>query len=912
MQPSTSHRNTVLRHLRIPGIAILLLLLLVILFRPVFAQSSSLHPAYPFLDSEGRNVLDSGEPVSTMETCGACHDTEFIEEHSFHVDIGLSDFTYPGETGSGREWDTSPGHFGRWNPITYRFLSPQGDERVDLTTAEWLQTLGIRHVGGGPAEYGRSGERLEDIPPDVANVETSIINPLSAELIPWSWTESGTIEMNCFLCHTPEPNNEARIEALQEGNFQWANTATLLGSGIVDEFDGQFTWNKEAFDANNNISQEQIELRDPTDANCAQCHGLVHIDSQTPLALEGCSPQQWSTITTGQIVSPFRIADSGMNISSKEDLTRSWDVHSERLVECTDCHYSLNNPVYYQESDESQPEHLSFDPRRIDQSEYLYRPLHEFAKGQSAQSTVAPELDNSGRRCESCHTMENTHDWLPYKERHAEAVSCESCHITEMYAPSRQYMDWTVLDSEGRPESACRGIEQTEDFSSNVLINSYKPILLPRENGDGTAELAPHNLVTAWFWVYDEPERPVPYRDLSAAWFGESGYHEEILAVFDDDGDGVLDKAELVIDTEDKELVIASSLESLGLENPRIKGEIQPYSISHTVTHGEWATRDCRNCHGNESLITTPAMLADRVPGGVMPTFVGDSHVSTGGEVYTSDDGAIYYQLETADENLYVLGHDSVDLIDWFGSIVFIGTVLGVAVHAGLRFFAMRRHKHDEPELEEVYMYSVYERLWHWLQTIVILILLFTGLIIHKPDKFGIFSFSFVVEVHNIMALILVINAALAAFYHIASGEIQQFIPRPRGFFDQAFSQAKFYLQGIFRGDRHPFDKTPKHKLNPLQQVTYFAILNVLLPLQIITGIFMWGLQRWPEIAASLGGLPFLAPFHTLISWLFASFIVLHVYLTTTGHAPMAAIKGMMMGWDEVEVHPSESTAAGD
>ena len=52
-----------------------------------------------------------------------------------------------------------------------------------------------------------------------------------------------------------------------------------------------------------------------------------------------------------------------------------------------------------------------------------------------------------------------------------------------------------------------------------------------------------------------------------------------------------------------------------------------------------------------------------------------------------------------------------------------------------------------------------------------------------------------------------------------------------------------------------------------------------------------------------LGGLPFLAPFHTLIAWLFASFIVMHVYLTTTGHTPLAGIKAMMMGWDEVEVH---------
>jgi hypothetical protein len=78
--------------------------------------------------------------------------------------------------------------------------------------------------------------------------------------------------------------------------------------------------------------------------------------------------------------------------------------------------------------------------------------------------------------------------------------------------------------------------------------------------------------------------------------------------------------------------------------------------------------------------------------------------------------------------------------------------------------------------------------------------------------------------------------------------------------------------------------------------------MKVLLPLQVITGALMWGVQQWPSQAERLGGLPFLAPFHTLIAWLFASFIVGHVYLTTTGHAPLSSIKAMMYGWDEVEI----------
>ena len=205
-------------------------------------------------------------------------------------------------------------------------------------------------------------------------------------------------------------------------------------------------------------------------------------------------------------------------------------------------------------------------------------------------------------------------------------------------------------------------------------------------------------------------------------------------------------------------------------------------------------------------------------------------------------------------------------------------------------------------------MYDVYERLWHWVQAVVILALIFTGLIIHKPDKFGLFSFWYVVEVHNVLAFILVVNAVLALFYHLASGEIRQYLPQPRGFFNQAIEQAMYYMRGIFRGDEHPYEKTRQRKLNPLQQITYFAILNVLLPLQILTGILMWSAQRWPQLAAMMGGLPFLAPFHTLIAWLFASFIVMHIYLTTTGHNVTVGIKSMIMGWDEVEVHPAPTT----
>jgi thiosulfate reductase cytochrome b subunit len=197
-------------------------------------------------------------------------------------------------------------------------------------------------------------------------------------------------------------------------------------------------------------------------------------------------------------------------------------------------------------------------------------------------------------------------------------------------------------------------------------------------------------------------------------------------------------------------------------------------------------------------------------------------------------------------------------------------------------------------------MYESYRRFWHWLQTASIVILLLTGLIIHRPDIFGAFSFPGMVTVHNVVAVILVVNAALSLFYHLTTDQVRQFIPHPYGFFDDAIIQAKYYISGIFKREPHPFEKRPDSRMNPIQKATYFGLLNVLLPLQVITGALMWAVQLYPNIA---GGLPFLAPFHSLVAWLFGTFIVVHVYMTTTGATPLESIRAMVTGYEEVEEH---------
>jgi Ni/Fe-hydrogenase b-type cytochrome subunit len=600
-----------------------------------------------------------------------------------------------------------------------------------------------------------------------------------------------------------------------------------------------------------------------------------------------------------------------MNLSGKADLSRSWDVHAERQLQCTDCHYALNNPAHAAESQRAEPGHLLYDPRSLEISEYLEKPDHNFARGQSAQYNVAPELKGTMRRCESCHDADKGHaDWLPYTDTHMAAVACETCHIPQLYAPAIQSYDWTVLTVEKGPVKTYRGVEG-DPSAVTSLVTGYKPVLLNRTNIDGQKLLAPYNLITTYYWVYDDAngnKRPVRLLDLETAYFESNSYAAEILSAFDTNSDDWLSGDELVIDSSAKEETVKSRLISLGLNNPRIEGLTQPYSINHNVTRGENAVNECKACHNADSRVSQPMMLSSYAPNGVVPTFDTANNVNASGEIVTSG-GAVFYNPLPANDRMYVFGSSRVNWIDWLGALMFAGTILGVAGHGTLRFWSTRKLPKGPARTERIYMYESYRRFWHWLQTTSIVILLFTGLIIHRPDIFGAFSFRGVVIVHNVIAVILVVNALLSVFYHIATERIQEYIPRPYGFFDDAIVQAKYYISGIFRKEPHPFEKRPDSRMNPIQKATYFGILNVLLPLQIFTGALMWGVQKFSEIENWFGGLAFLAPFHSLVAWTFATFIVGHVYMTTTGATPGESIRAMVTGYEEVEVHEHEEVS---
>jgi thiosulfate reductase cytochrome b subunit len=197
---------------------------------------------------------------------------------------------------------------------------------------------------------------------------------------------------------------------------------------------------------------------------------------------------------------------------------------------------------------------------------------------------------------------------------------------------------------------------------------------------------------------------------------------------------------------------------------------------------------------------------------------------------------------------------------------------------------------------EKVLIYTRFERLWHWSQAALIILLGITGFEIH--GTFHCCSFEKAVDIHNFCAWSLIVLIAFAIFWHFTTGEWKQYIPDEKS---KTWEMVKYYAGGIFRGEVCPAEKTKCIKLNPLQKVTYFLLKIFIFPLQIITGLLYYFYNSWEGwgIHADLG---LIALLHTAGAFAFLIFLIVHVYLATTGATPLTHLSAMVTGMEEVKV----------
>jgi len=191
----------------------------------------------------------------------------------------------------------------------------------------------------------------------------------------------------------------------------------------------------------------------------------------------------------------------------------------------------------------------------------------------------------------------------------------------------------------------------------------------------------------------------------------------------------------------------------------------------------------------------------------------------------------------------------------------------------------------------KIYLFKVYERIWHWIQSALVLLLLWTGWVIH--GAWGGMGFAAAVDRHETVGVALLVLSAFTMFWHITTGEGKQFIPRRRGLADMI----RFYTGGIFRDAPHPESPAPDAKFNPLQRFAYFSLLVFIFPVQMATGFALWALPRFDAVAVLRPHLREIALLHTAGSFGMMIFILVHLYMITTGRTLGANLRAMWTGW---------------
>jgi len=193
-------------------------------------------------------------------------------------------------------------------------------------------------------------------------------------------------------------------------------------------------------------------------------------------------------------------------------------------------------------------------------------------------------------------------------------------------------------------------------------------------------------------------------------------------------------------------------------------------------------------------------------------------------------------------------------------------------------------------EKQYVKIFARFERFWHWSQAVLVLGLLLTGARLH--GLIGGIDWQTAFGLHLVMAGLIIVLWIFAIFWHFTTGQWQHYIPT----FRNLLAVIRYYGWGIFLGEVHPAKPTIRRKHNPLQRLSYLFLKLVINPAIWATGILY--------LTVDVTGLELamVAWAHVVTAYAMAIFVVIHVYMATTGETVGAYLRAMITGYEWVMV----------
>jgi thiosulfate reductase cytochrome b subunit len=204
----------------------------------------------------------------------------------------------------------------------------------------------------------------------------------------------------------------------------------------------------------------------------------------------------------------------------------------------------------------------------------------------------------------------------------------------------------------------------------------------------------------------------------------------------------------------------------------------------------------------------------------------------------------------------------------------------------------------------KIYFYPIWLRIWHGINALCILILIFTGINMQYSNPGAeLMNFNLAVNLHNIAGIIVTANYFLFFFGNMLTSNKKYYRLKLKGLFNRLQLQIGYYTSGLFKHQQPPFPLSPKRKFNPMQKVSYLFVMYLCIPGLIITGLALLFPETIIERVYSISGISMTAILHASLGFLVSIFLVVHLYVASIGKNPLDNFKSILNGYHDINSH---------
>lgn len=201
---------------------------------------------------------------------------------------------------------------------------------------------------------------------------------------------------------------------------------------------------------------------------------------------------------------------------------------------------------------------------------------------------------------------------------------------------------------------------------------------------------------------------------------------------------------------------------------------------------------------------------------------------------------------------------------------------------------------------EKIYLYPLWVRIWHWINAVLFIALIITGLSMQYSDPGkALIPFESSVYWHNFAGILLIVDYLIFIIGNAKTFNGKYYKLQLKGLVSRMQKQFYYYTVGIFKGQKPPFPINEERKFNPLQKVAYAVSMYVFIPLMIITGVALLFPEMIVDKIFGVSGILLTSLLHIIIGFFLTIFLLIHLYFSTFGKRVSSNFKSMINGYHE-------------